>query len=105
MPIKHRIFNADFWHFKNNFPKIMIKFWYQEQHNLTEVWIVLKNGVIVKRKSYRRSPCLSWSKIGNYSTEAYKDFGLEKNYCRNPDNRAAPYCYTKFERDEIRWEY
>ena len=34
------------------------------------------------------------------------DFGVANhNHCRNPDNRAAPYWYTKFEPDDIQWEY
>lgn len=49
--------------------------------------------------------CLPWSSIANYSVDAYVDYGLEYNFCRNPDNRAAPYCYTKYDKDEIRWEY
>eukprot|EP00112_Aurelia_sp_Birch-Aquarium-sp1_P015836 Seg3536.2 transcript_id=Seg3536.2/GoldUCD/mRNA.D3Y31 product=Plasminogen protein_id=Seg3536.2/GoldUCD/D3Y31 len=33
----------------------------------------------------------------------YPDAGLESNYCRNPDNEAAPWCYTTD--SNTRWEY
>ena len=33
----------------------------------------------------------------------YPDAGLENNYCRNPDNQAAPWCYTTD--TATRWEY
>jgi hypothetical protein len=35
--------------------------------------------------------------------EAYPDFGLEANYCRNPDASSNIWCYT-YDAD-ITWEY
>nr|XP_055041451.1 apolipoprotein(a)-like isoform X2 [Misgurnus anguillicaudatus] len=35
--------------------------------------------------------------------ENYQCKGLEENYCRNPDNENAPWCYTTD--PETRWEY
>ena len=49
--------------------------------------------------------CLPWESIGNYSAEAFKDYGLDGNFCRNPDKRAAPYCYYRNAPDELNWEY
>nr|XP_055041438.1 apolipoprotein(a)-like isoform X2 [Misgurnus anguillicaudatus] len=40
----------------------------------------------------------------HYKTpENYPCKGLEENYCRNPDNKKAPWCYTTD--PETRWEY
>ena len=53
----------------------------------------------------KRSNCIPWSRIANHTTEAFPGYGLDGNECRNPDNRAAPYCYTKYEKNKIEWEY
>jgi len=36
--------------------------------------------------------------------ERYPTFGLEENYCRNPDGEPRPWCYNS-ERTSPRWEY
>ena len=62
-------------------------------------------GTVSKPNFLKSSRCLPWSLIGNHSTEAFPGWSLEGSSCRNPDHRAAPYCYTKFEFGEIEWEY
>ena len=63
--------------------------------------------------------CLPWASIGNYSSEAFPGYGLGKtrNFilyfsdilggsdCRNPDGRAAPYCFTQFTEERQSWHY
>lgn len=51
-------------------------------------------------KDYTRSmrPCLHWAQAPNCNHSAFdvRDFGsgLDKNFCRNPDFTAKPWCYT-----------
>ncbi|XP_057677975.1 plasminogen [Corythoichthys intestinalis] len=51
--------------------------------------------------------CQSWSEQSphkhNRSPENYACKGLDKNYCRNPDNERKPWCYTTD--PDTRWEY
>ncbi|EHH18817.1 hypothetical protein EGK_15486, partial [Macaca mulatta] len=51
--------------------------------------------------------CQAWSSMEphqhNRTTENYPNAGLIRNYCRNPDPVAAPYCYTMD--PNVRWEY
>eukprot|EP00058_Branchiostoma_floridae_P009861 XP_002595349.1 hypothetical protein BRAFLDRAFT_87598 [Branchiostoma floridae] len=51
--------------------------------------------------------CQRWESQSPHShphtPQAYPDAGLEENYCRNPDNKERPWCYTT---DPIRrWDY
>ncbi|XP_078603922.1 uncharacterized protein LOC144877752 [Branchiostoma floridae x Branchiostoma japonicum] len=39
----------------------------------------------------------------NHTPEAYPSAGLERNYCRNPDGKDRPWCYTN--NPLIRWMY
>eukprot|EP00058_Branchiostoma_floridae_P012464 XP_002597952.1 hypothetical protein BRAFLDRAFT_79805 [Branchiostoma floridae] len=39
----------------------------------------------------------------NHTPQAYPRAGLEQNYCRNPDGKDRPWCYTK--NPLIRWMY
>ncbi|XP_019627216.1 PREDICTED: uncharacterized protein LOC109472084 [Branchiostoma belcheri] len=39
----------------------------------------------------------------NHTPEAYPSAGLERNYCRNPDGKDRPWCYTN--NATIRWMY
>ncbi|KAI8496281.1 hypothetical protein Bbelb_261220 [Branchiostoma belcheri] len=39
----------------------------------------------------------------NHTPEAYPSAGLERNYCRNPDGKDGPWCYTN--NPAIRWMY
>uniref|UniRef100_A0A4W4FYS0 Kringle domain-containing protein n=1 Tax=Electrophorus electricus TaxID=8005 RepID=A0A4W4FYS0_ELEEL len=51
--------------------------------------------------------CQIWASqyphIHSRTPEKYPCKGLEKNYCRNPDNERKPWCYTTD--PETRWEY
>ncbi|XP_058880230.1 plasminogen-like isoform X2 [Acipenser ruthenus] len=51
--------------------------------------------------------CQSWSSMKphshNKTPQSFPDAGLEKNYCRNPDNERMPWCYTTD--PATRWEY
>uniref|UniRef100_A0A2K5JZG6 Plasminogen n=1 Tax=Colobus angolensis palliatus TaxID=336983 RepID=A0A2K5JZG6_COLAP len=51
--------------------------------------------------------CQAWSSMTPHShsrtPENYPNGGLIRNYCRNPDPMAAPYCYTMD--PKVRWEY
>ncbi|KAM9316694.1 plasminogen [Gastrophryne carolinensis] len=51
--------------------------------------------------------CQHWSSMVPHShsktPENYPDAGLERNYCRNPDNDKGPWCYTTD--SKVRWEY
>ncbi|XP_066299065.1 uncharacterized protein [Branchiostoma lanceolatum] len=46
--------------------------------------------------TYDGRACLPWDKHGYEYTKAKygEKFGLDKNYCRNPDNEKAVWCYT-----------
>uniref|UniRef100_A0A671NM84 Plasminogen-like n=1 Tax=Sinocyclocheilus anshuiensis TaxID=1608454 RepID=A0A671NM84_9TELE len=51
--------------------------------------------------------CQEWSSQiphkHSKTSENYPCKGLDKNYCRNPDNERSPWCYTTD--PETRWEY
>ncbi|RXN07461.1 plasminogen-like protein [Labeo rohita] len=51
--------------------------------------------------------CQEWSSQSpqkhSRTPENYPCKGLDKNYCRNPDNERSPWCYTTD--PETRWEY
>ncbi|KAA0721810.1 Apolipoprotein(a) [Triplophysa tibetana] len=51
--------------------------------------------------------CQSWTSQTPHQHDKtsvnYPCKGLEENYCRNPDHKIAPWCYTTD--PEIRWEY
>ncbi|XP_019614615.1 PREDICTED: uncharacterized protein LOC109462502 [Branchiostoma belcheri] len=53
------------------------------------------------------STCQSWTSqyphTHNHTPEAYPSAGLERNYCRNPDGKDRPWCYTN--NPTIRWMY
>ncbi|KAI8513482.1 hypothetical protein Bbelb_101210 [Branchiostoma belcheri] len=53
------------------------------------------------------STCQSWTSqyphTHNHTPEAYPSAGLEQNYCRNPDGKDRPWCYTN--NPKIRWMY
>uniref|UniRef100_A0A8C5PUH9 Plasminogen n=1 Tax=Leptobrachium leishanense TaxID=445787 RepID=A0A8C5PUH9_9ANUR len=51
--------------------------------------------------------CQAWSSsiphIHEKTSAQYPNAGLEKNYCRNPDNDKEPWCFTTI--PSVRWEY
>ncbi|KAI8513486.1 hypothetical protein Bbelb_101250 [Branchiostoma belcheri] len=53
------------------------------------------------------STCQYWASqyphTHNHTPEAYPSAGLERNYCRNPDGKDRPWCYTN--NPTIRWMY
>ncbi|KAI8506078.1 hypothetical protein Bbelb_164310 [Branchiostoma belcheri] len=50
--------------------------------------------------------CQRWDSqsphIHLHTPQAHPDAGLEENFCRNPDNKERPWCYTT---DVYRWSY
>ncbi|XP_073416289.1 plasminogen [Dendrobates tinctorius] len=51
--------------------------------------------------------CQEWSSMVPHThaktPDKYPNGGLERNYCRNPDNDKSPWCYTTD--PSVRWEY
>ncbi|KAF3703112.1 Plasminogen [Channa argus] len=66
---------------------------------------VLYRGTIAVTESGK--PCQSWSAQTphkhNRTPDNYPCKGLDKNFCRNPDNERRPWCYTAD--PNTRWEY
>uniref|UniRef100_A0A3B3U0D1 Kringle domain-containing protein n=1 Tax=Poecilia latipinna TaxID=48699 RepID=A0A3B3U0D1_9TELE len=49
-------------------------------------------------------PCQKWAaQTPHYHPDIVPERDLDENYCRNPDGRQKPWCYTTD--DETRWEY
>ncbi|XP_066275340.1 plasminogen-like [Branchiostoma lanceolatum] len=59
------------------------------------------------RTGYGRLMCQRWDSQSPHShphtPQAEPDAGLEENFCRNPDNKERPWCYTTDE--SRRWDY
>eukprot|EP00058_Branchiostoma_floridae_P007251 XP_002592739.1 hypothetical protein BRAFLDRAFT_67179 [Branchiostoma floridae] len=55
----------------------------------------------------RNNSCQFWTSQyphpHNHTPQAYPSAGLERNYCRNPDGKDRPWCYTN--NPFIRWMY
>ena len=62
-------------------------------------------GDVSKPNMLNSRNCLPWALIGNHSSDAFPGWSLHGSHCRNPDHRAAPYCYTRYEKGLIEWEY
>ena len=46
--------------------------------------------------------CIDWA-ASSMTPEAYPDFGLQANYCRNPDASNTIWCYTSD--PDVTWDY
>ncbi|KAI8512633.1 hypothetical protein Bbelb_092720 [Branchiostoma belcheri] len=64
-------------------------------------------GVSYRGPANRHMTCQFWASqyphAHNHTPEAYPSAGLEQNYCRNPDGKDRPWCYTN--NPLIRWSY
>ncbi|XP_035665753.1 sortilin-related receptor-like, partial [Branchiostoma floridae] len=64
-------------------------------------------GTSYRGRANRYSSCQFWTSqyphTHNHTPQAYPRAGLERNYCRNPDGKDRPWCYTN--NLLIRWRY
>ncbi|KAI8496471.1 hypothetical protein Bbelb_257700 [Branchiostoma belcheri] len=64
-------------------------------------------GASYRGLANRDRSCQFWTSqyphVHNHTPEAYPSAGLERNYCRNPDGKDRPWCYTN--NPLIRWRY
>ncbi|KAI8514160.1 hypothetical protein Bbelb_084840 [Branchiostoma belcheri] len=64
-------------------------------------------GASYRGSANRDRSCQFWTSqyphAHNHTPEAYPSAGLERNYCRNPDGKDRPWCYTN--NPTFRWMY
>eukprot|EP00058_Branchiostoma_floridae_P005644 XP_002591132.1 hypothetical protein BRAFLDRAFT_105524 [Branchiostoma floridae] len=64
-------------------------------------------GTSYRGLANRNNSCQFWTSqyphTHNHTPQAYPSAGLERNYCRNPDGKDRPWCYT--DNPLIRWMY
>ncbi|XP_035660670.1 hepatocyte growth factor-like [Branchiostoma floridae] len=64
-------------------------------------------GTTYRGRANRDNSCQFWTSqyphTHNHTPQAYPSAGLERNYCRNPDRKDRPWCYTN--NPLIRWMY
>ncbi|XP_066285751.1 plasminogen-like [Branchiostoma lanceolatum] len=64
-------------------------------------------GTSYRGRANRDRSCQFWTSqyphTHNHTPQAYPSAGLERNYCRNPDGKDRPWCYTN--NPLIRWMY
>ncbi|XP_078700893.1 plasminogen-like [Branchiostoma floridae x Branchiostoma belcheri] len=64
-------------------------------------------GASYRGRVTQQHSCQYWASqyphAHNHTPEAYPPAGLERNYCRNPDGKDRPWCYTN--NPTIRWMY
>eukprot|EP00058_Branchiostoma_floridae_P028563 XP_002614054.1 hypothetical protein BRAFLDRAFT_67361 [Branchiostoma floridae] len=64
-------------------------------------------GTSYRGRANRYNFCQFWASqyphTHNHTPQAYQRAGLERNYCRNPDGKDRPWCYTN--NPLIRWMY
>ncbi|KAI8494104.1 hypothetical protein Bbelb_284510 [Branchiostoma belcheri] len=64
-------------------------------------------GASYRGRVNQQRSCQFWTSqyphAHNHTPEAYPSAGLERNYCRNPDGKDGPWCYTN--NPAIRWRY
>ncbi|XP_019613872.1 PREDICTED: uncharacterized protein LOC109461844 [Branchiostoma belcheri] len=64
-------------------------------------------GASYRGRVNQQHSCQYWTSqyphAHNHTPEAYPSAGLERNYCRNPDGKDRPWCYTN--NPAIRWMY
>ncbi|XP_019634562.1 PREDICTED: uncharacterized protein LOC109477664 [Branchiostoma belcheri] len=65
------------------------------------------NGASYRGSENQQHSCQFWTSqyphAHNHTPEAYPSAGLEQNYCRNPDGKDRPWCYTN--NPLVRWSY
>ncbi|KAI8499871.1 Kringle domain [Branchiostoma belcheri] len=64
-------------------------------------------GTSYRGRANRDDSCQHWTSqyphAHSHTPEAYPSAGLEQNYCRNPDGKDGPWCYTNS--TLVRWSY
>ncbi|XP_059895105.1 LOW QUALITY PROTEIN: hepatocyte growth factor-like [Gadus macrocephalus] len=84
-----------------------VNFTLYERKDYIRECIVGTNGQYRGRRSWTKSniTCQAWSdnSIHDHTFMAYRDKDLKDSYCRNPDHRLRPWCYTMDRKTP--WEY
>ncbi|XP_035662069.1 plasminogen-like [Branchiostoma floridae] len=73
----------------------------------TVCYYLRDRGTTYRGRANRDNACQFWTSqyphTHNHTPQAYPRAGLERNYCRNPDGKDRPWCYTN--NPLIRWMY
>ncbi|KAI8505489.1 hypothetical protein Bbelb_166780, partial [Branchiostoma belcheri] len=72
-----------------------------------DCYYIQDKGTSYRGRANRGHSCQHWTSqyphAHNHTPEAYPSAGLERNYCRNPDGKDRPWCYTN--NTLVRWSY
>ncbi|XP_019613869.1 PREDICTED: uncharacterized protein LOC109461841 [Branchiostoma belcheri] len=72
-----------------------------------DCYYVHDKGASYRGRGNQQHSCQYWTSqyphAHNHTPEAFPSVGLELNYCRNPDGKDGPWCYTN--NPAIRWMY
>ncbi|XP_066271558.1 uncharacterized protein [Branchiostoma lanceolatum] len=75
--------------------------------NNCDCYYLNDKGTSYRGRANRDGSCQFWTSqyphTHNHTPQAYPSAGLEQNYCRNPDGKDRPWCYTN--NPLIRWMY